>query len=270
VLRRGESTEEQEHSDDASDVLLEGQPGVVFQNAAQPSAADVAKQQEGGARSIGGFFSKAANAVTNLLNLTTYFEMKQRAGAVGKNGVAPMIDELAPQVERVHLAGHSFGGRLVTAAAASSKTDKIHSLSLLQAAFSHNGFSKKLGGFFRSVVSGKRVRGPILITHSKHDKAVGLAYPAASRISRDTAKSFGGPDDKFGGMGANGAQQMEAGEVSTGTTAMLAAREPYAFEAGRVHNLKADDFIRDPAGGDAHGFVWVPEVAWAVSRAIVS
>ena len=63
----------------------------------------------------------------NVLNFTTYFEMKARAGTVGKNGVAPLIDRLAPQVQRIHLIGHSFGGRVVTAAAANSTTDKIAS-----------------------------------------------------------------------------------------------------------------------------------------------
>jgi len=58
----------------------------------------------------------------NLLNLTTYFKRKIRAGPVGSKGVAPLIDRLAAQVQRVHLIGHSFGGRLVTAAAADSTT----------------------------------------------------------------------------------------------------------------------------------------------------
>ena len=54
----------------------------------------------------------------NVLNFTTYYEMKARAGTVGKNGVGQLIDHLAPQVERIHLIGHSFGGRVVAAAAA--------------------------------------------------------------------------------------------------------------------------------------------------------
>ena len=95
----------------------------------------------------------------NVLNFTTYYEMKARAGNVGKNGVAKLIDKLAPQVQRIHLIGHSFGGRVVTATAASSSTDKIKSMSLLQTAFSHNGFSKSMKGFFRSVVDQKRVTG---------------------------------------------------------------------------------------------------------------
>ena len=45
--------------------------------------------------------------------------MKERAGKVGRGGVNPLLREIraaAPDL-RVHLVGHSFGGRLVTAAA---------------------------------------------------------------------------------------------------------------------------------------------------------
>jgi hypothetical protein len=271
----------QQHEEDSSDVLFGGQPQLVFENATNPAPASAssfaaAPHQPVSASSgqalgfVGDFFSKAANAVINLLNLSTYFEMKQRAGTVGKNGVAPLIDELAAKVNRIHLVGHSFGGRAVTAAAANSTTTKLYSMALLQAAFSHNGFSEKRGGFFREVVTKKRVSGPILITHTKNDMAVGLAYPAASRLSGDAAKAFGGPDDKFGGIGSNGAQQMTEGEIFTTTKKLLGVGGAYKWQAGKFHNLESSDFIVDPGGGDAHGWVFVPEVAWAISRAVIS
>ena len=270
----------QQHEEDSSDVLFGGQPQLVFESATNPAPASAssfaAPRQPVSASSgqalgfVGDFFSKAANAVINLLNLSTYFEMKQRAGTVGKNGVAPLIDELAAKVNRIHLVGHSFGGRAVTAAAANSTTTKLYSMALLQAAFSHNGFSEKRGGFFREVVTKKRVSGPILITHTKNDMAVGLAYPAASRLSGDAAKAFGGPDDKFGGIGSNGAQQMTEGEIFTTTKKLLGVGGAYKWQAGKFHNLESSDFIVDPGGGDAHGWVFVPEVAWAISRAVIS
>lgn len=71
------------------------------------------------------FLSGFKAAAMNVLNFATYFEMKARAGNVGKNGVAKLVDKLAPQVQRIHLIGHSFGGRVVTATAANSSTDKI-------------------------------------------------------------------------------------------------------------------------------------------------
>jgi hypothetical protein len=276
---------DQRNPEDNSDIFFEGQPKIIFQNASQsvPASAAAPPDQEeieskaggegnqtGKAQGIGAFFSKAAHAVVNLMNLGTYFEMKQRAGTVGKIGVAPLIDELADKVERIHLVGHSFGGRVVTAAAANSTTKKLFSMSLLQAAFSQNGFSKRRQGFFRSVIDHKRVAGPILVTNTKKDLSVGLAYPAASRISGDTASAFGGADDPFGGIGSNGAQQMEPGEISVLADQLESVNFAYKWNAGCIHNLKDDRFIVDPQGGDAHGFVFVPEVAWAISRAVVA
>lgn len=278
LLDPDQSQSDQQSSDDGSAVFFRGPAEVIFSRAAQtvvspspaPAASTSALDGTGQAAGLGAVVSGPVNAVASLLNLTTYFQMKQMAGTVGQVGLAPLIDKLAPQVERVHLAGHSFGGRLVTAAAASSTTPKLHGLALLQAAFSHHGFSKKRKGFFRSVVKDQRLHGPILVTHTKNDLAVGLAYPAASRISRDNASAFGGPDDEFGGIGSNGAQQLEDGELVSGTNRLLAVGKPYVWQAGKFHNLESSPFIRNPEGGDAHGFIFVPEVAWAISRALLA
>jgi hypothetical protein len=181
---------------------------------------------------------------------------------VGKNGVAKLIDQLAPQVQRIHLIGHSFGGRVVTSTAANSKTDKIKTMSLLQTAFSHNGFSKSMKGFFRSVVDQHRVQGPTLVTHTKNDKAVGVAYPLASRISGDTTAAFGDENDKFGGLGRNGAQQMQAGETVPGK--LLDMGGNYAFVAGKFFNLESSAFIK------GHSDVTGKQVAFAVRKALAA
>lgn len=215
---------------------------------------------EGGATGLKEFLSGFKAAAMNVLNFTTYFEMKARAGTVGKNGVAPLIDKLAPLVQRIHLIGHSFGGRVVTAAAANSSTEKIRSMSLLQSAFSHNGFSKIKSGFFRGVVDRQRVKGPILVTHTKNDKAVGVAYPLASRINGDRAAAFGDENDEFGGLGRNGAQQMQSGETVPGQ--LLPVGGSYAFQAGKFFNLEASAFIMN------HGDVTGKQVAYAVRKAI--
>lgn len=70
--------------------------------------------------------------------------MKDRAGHIGRSGLAPVLARLravAPGA-RVHLVGHSFGARLVTAAAAGGAGGTVGSLSLLQAAFSHYAFAR--------------------------------------------------------------------------------------------------------------------------------
>lgn len=230
---------------------------------------NAAASPAGGAAGLGDLFSGVKAGAIRFLNYFTYYEMKQRAGTVGQNGVAPMLDLLAGQVQRIHLVGHSFGGRVVTAAAAASATNKLQTMSLLQTAFSHNGFSLSMKGFFRNVVDKQRIKGPILVTHTPNDKAVGIAYPTASRLSGTVASAFGDQNDKFGGLGRNGAQKMEPGEVAAGVNQLLPVKGKYSWQPGKFHNLESSKFIIDPAGGDAHGAVTGKEVAWAISRAMV-
>jgi hypothetical protein len=222
----------------------------------------------GGAAGLGDIFSGIKAGAIRFLNYFTYYEMKKRAGTVGQIGVGPMIDRLAPKVQRIHVVGHSFGGRVVTAASMASTTDKLQTMSLLQTAFSHNGFSRSMNGFFRSVVDKQRVKGPILVTYTPNDRAVGIAYPTASRLSGTVASAFGDKDDKFGGLGRNGAQKLESREVVQGVNQLLAVGGSYAWQPSSFHNLESSKYIVDPKGGDAHGFVTGKEVAWAISRAI--
>jgi hypothetical protein len=222
----------------------------------------------GGAAGLGDMFSGIKSGAIRFLNYLAYYEMKKRAGTVGQKGVGPMVDRLAGNGQRIHLLGHSFGCRVVTAAAAASTTDKLQSMSLLQAAFSHNGFSKSMNGFFRSVVDNHRIKGPIVLTYTPNDRAVGIAYPVASRLSGTVASAFGDANDKFGGLGRNGAQKMEQGEVVQGIDRLLEVGGSYSWQSGRFHNLESSKYIIDPNGGDAHGFVTGKEVAWAISRAI--
>jgi len=222
----------------------------------------------GGAAGLGDIFSGIKAGAIRFLNYLAYYEMKKRAGTVGKNGVGPMLDRLADKVQRIHLVGHSFGCRVVTAAAAASTTDKLQSMSLLQAAFSHNSFSKSMNGFFRSVVDNHRIKGPIVITYTSNDRAVGIAYPAASRLAGTVASAFGDANDKFGGLGRNGAQKMESGEVVQGVDQLLAVGGSYSWRSGHFHNLESSKYIVNPSGGDAHMFVTGKEIAWTISRAI--
>jgi hypothetical protein len=63
---------------------------------------------------------------------------------------------------------------------------------------------------------------------------------------------------------------MEDGEIFASTSELHDTGEPYQWQPGKFHNLEAGKFVVDPKGGDAHGFVYVPQVAWAISRAIVA
>ena len=249
------------------DVETGAAPVAGMGGVASMTDAGSAPAPQGGAAGIGDWIENARNAARNLLNFATYYQMKSRAGTVGHHGVYEVLREVRttrPDL-KLHLVGHSFGGRLV-AAAATGPSGKdpvgVDSLMLLQAAFSHLGFAQDYegskDGLFRSMVTGKAVKGPALITHTDNDRAVGLAYPLASRIARQVASGLGDKNDKYGGIGRNGAQKTP--EAKEGV--LLKSGSTYHLEAGGMYNLRSDDFISN------HSDVTGPEVAQALVAAI--
>jgi hypothetical protein len=230
----------------------------------------------GGAASFRDVLGGVQASLLHFLNFTTYYLMKARAGDVGVKGVAPLIQAVrgAHPGLRMHLIGHSFGCRLATAAVNAlpdSGQLRPNTMTLLQGAFSHNGFAEKFDdvndGAFRPVVARKKVRGPILITHTRNDKAVGVAYPIASRIAGQTAAALGDENDIYGGLGSNGAQnQTTTPERVVGTLLDVGGSYPFAGGAtsSRPYNLLADAFI---AG---HSDIVKPQVAYAVAVALAT
>lgn len=244
--------------EDASDTFFRVDGEDLMRNLRM--GADTTEFQADGNAEFAGPLPEFLPAAIDLLNFATYYAMKTRSGTIGKSGLAPLLDQLAPAIDRVHLTGHSFGARLVTSAAASSTTTKLSTLVLLQAAFSHNGFSRRKNGFFRGVIDDRRINGPVLITHTRNDEAVGIAYPIASRINGDRTTALGDEHDQFGGLGRNGAQHMEDGEVVQGV--LLGETADYTFRQNRLFNLEASEFIR------RHGDVTGRQVAHAVRQAV--
>lgn len=213
---------------------------------------------------IGEGFQNLFEGARNLLNYVTYYQMKERAGKVGKRGLAPALKEIKkshPDL-RLHLIGHSFGARLVTSTASNLGKGSVDTLILLQAAFSHYGFAHKYSagddGMFRPAIVGQKVKGNIIITHTHNDTAVGKAYAIASRVGRQTGSFLGGPNDLYGGMGANGAQITP--EASSEFS--LSNQSNYNFKPGKIYNLKADNCIKD------HSDICKKEVANVVIKAI--
>ena len=154
----------------------------------------------------------------------------------------------------------------MTAAVDGPNRLRVNTLLLLQAAFSHNGFAQQYDGqhdgFFLNVIQQRKVSGPILVTHSDKDEAVGLAYPLASRIAEDTAAAMGDASDVFGGIGRNGAQHM--GDLAQELT-LLAAQSPYQLAAGKlIFNFNGDHVIT------GHSDVARPETAWLLAMRILS
>lgn len=263
-------------ADDAAGRFFALAGAQVMERLAAPVMSAAPRGGAGGAAGLGspaggaaGFnpFGGITAAAQNLLNLTTYYQMKARAGLVGSRAVADLVRDIQARSPRtrLHLIGHSFGARLVASlalGAEGAKALKFATMTLIQAAFSHNGFADKFQpeGFFRQVVADQRVAGPILVTHTANDKAVGLAYPLASLVAGQNAASLGGPSDPFGGLGRNGAQNTS--EAVNGTLAAVGAAS--AFEAGKIYNLNADKVIT------GHSDFCKPEVYYALLSAVAT
>ena len=160
----------------------------------------------------------ARAAIGRLLNQFTYFEMKARAGTVGTALGAEVLPQIsATRPTRLHLIGHSFGARLVTAAAdahAPVANFSLASLTLLEGAFSLNALSSSFNGGARGAFArqGACRREGVWTDHGQPHaqrlSACTIAYALASRLSRDIAKALGDANDIFGAMGANGAQNL--------------------------------------------------------------
>ncbi len=194
---------------------------------------------DGTTQSIGSFFGSIFGAVGTLANVTTWYVMKNRSGTVGAAGVADAVRAIKtlPSAPRVHLVGHSLGGRLMASASKALANPLLqpNSLTLLEAAFSHYGFSAKgpnnPEGFFRAVIDSKVVKGPMVATFSSKDVVVGLTYSVASRLARDNTKAVGDANDQYGGIGRNGTQNCDVGVLET----LHAAGVPYAdIPVGKV------------------------------------
>ncbi|OKK14656.1 serine-threonine protein kinase [Streptomyces sp. CB00455] len=150
-----------------------------------------------------------------LLRQATYYQMKKRAGVVGERGLGPVLTALArlrPGL-RVHLVGHSFGARVASFALRGVPDDArfVRSLTLLQGAFSHYAFSDRLphdhdrGGALGGLQ--RRVDGPVVACHSRHDTSLGVFYPLASRMAGDSAGLLGF-DERWGALGHDGVQAV--------------------------------------------------------------
>ncbi|MFI6406450.1 serine-threonine protein kinase [Streptomyces sp. NPDC050548] len=163
-----------------------------------------------------------------LLRQAAYYAMKRRAGTVGERGLGPVIGRLAgvaPEV-RVHLVGHSFGGRLVSFALRGlpQGVHSVKSVTLLQGAFSHYAFASRLPDDPRTggVLQGQqnRVDGPLVCCYSHFDSALGTIYPLASRMADDD-RSLAAFEidrvlgDKWGAMGHDGVRAVPGTQALT-------------------------------------------------------
>ncbi|OIJ92504.1 serine-threonine protein kinase [Streptomyces colonosanans] len=216
------------------------------------------------------------NGAKELLRQATYYAMKRRAGTVGERGLGPAVGRLAGAAPglRVHLVGHSFGGRLVSFALCGlpAGAGAVKSVTLLQGAFSHYAFAARLPDDPRAggVLQGRehRIDGPLVCCFSRFDAALGTFYPLASRLAHDDRSlldlglgSLLGA--RWGAMGHDGVQAVPGTRSCT-----LADALGSAMPASGCVNVDAAGVVRrgGPPSG-AHSDILHPELARVVLAA---
>lgn len=227
-----------------------------------------------------GLADRVFGFVPKFINLTTFLLMFERCGTVGEKGISQAVRSIkAVANPKIHLVGHSLGGRAVTACAKAlldAPPIQADSMMLLNAAYSHFGLSaaatdsspvKHPRGHFRDVIEKHAVRGPILATYSDRDRVVGLAYTPLAAISLNNARAFGDHNSPFGGIGRNGVLDAAEAERLDLNDAGVA----YTFAAGKkIHNLDGSRKVNGVAIIDSHGDVTSPAITWAFASLVAS
>jgi hypothetical protein len=112
----------------------------------------------------------------------SFWAMKRRAGDVGERLGRECLASLWSTLRnkpRLHLVGHSFGGKLATSAVLGGA--RPESLTLLLGAFSAFAFAPEIPrfdrpGFYHRVLAERQVHGPIVVLRSDHDTALATFY----------------------------------------------------------------------------------------------
>ncbi|MEV2253951.1 serine-threonine protein kinase [Streptomyces sp. NPDC050147] len=194
-----------------------GLPAMLTDDAVEVCQVFAAAMEGTGQQELFGSLRKRLwNGAHELLRQASYYAMKRRAGSVGQLGLGPAIGLLAREAPelRVHLIGHSFGARLVsyTLRGMPAPVRSVKSTTLLQGAFSHYAFSKRLphapsrSGALNGVQ--RRIDGPLVSCYSRHDDALGKMYPLASKIAGDSS-TFLGLWERWGAIGYDGIRAVD-------------------------------------------------------------
>ncbi len=237
--------------------------------------------QESRAQSSVSFGLFSRDTLLAPLRVLSFWKMKDRARVIGETAAHPFLLSIQQATlgrdVRVHLAGHSFGCIVVSAAVAGPPTASvlarpIDSLVLLQGALSLWSYCNNIPeapgkqGYFNRIVSQGLVRGPIVTTQSRFDSAVGTWYPRAATVARQVVFAGPGQLPKYGAVGTFGVH----GPGLRGTDIrMLPLSGEYGFKGGHVYNVDSSDYINVGAGlSGAHSDIRKPEIAHTVWQAV--
>ncbi|MCU0649086.1 MAG: hypothetical protein MUF00_13885 [Gemmatimonadaceae bacterium] len=212
-------------------------------------------------------------ALLSPLRQLSFWQMKKRARVVGETGGHALLAALRAaggNALRLHLMGHSFGCIVVSSMLRGTDTShpvRAASVILVQGALSLWSFAKQLpddareAGWFRPVVDAARIEGPLVITTSKFDTAVGKLYPAAAGVAGQVAFNPAATTfPTFGALGTFGAQGPGTGAKLLTLTPGDRTRDLH-LEPGTIYNVIADAVIKTGGGlSGAHSDIDHPEV----------
>jgi hypothetical protein len=205
----------------------------------------------------------------DIARVFTYYQMKARAGLVGRNGVRAMIarHQVEYPTARIHLFGHSFGCKLLLAAVGErdlGPPKPVTTLVLIQGAVSLEAMANRVTGSdqpggYRSALLPVRVAGPIIATFSARDWVLSNAYPLASRLVGQTGEFRAVQPSRYAALGAVGAFGADSD-----LQPMHVNGQAYSFPAKlvSVDGGASSDFI----GG--HSEFYNPKVAWLLWSAV--
>lgn len=256
--------------------MLEDEPADLFARyATQLTESGITFENGGGGEAgLADLAKRAWHGAKEALRQMTYWQMKNRAGVIGRNGLGPFLGRLAAADSgiAVHLVGHSFGARVVSYSLPGLPAgipSPVRSVTLLQGAFSHFAFAESLpfatsrkGGLAGQLA---RINGPLTVCFSSHDDAVGRFYPLASIAARDDSAAAQDRFYRWGGMGHDGAQAVSA---KRDTLQPAGPDAVYRFRDQQALNIDGSDVVR--AGGPpsgAHSDIVHPELTWVVLKA---
>lgn len=222
--------------------------------------------------SFGGSF---LSGLLSPLAQLSFWKMKARACTFGETGGADLLAKLqtltAARKVRFHLMGHSFGCVVMSALAAgkagSQRVRPLDSMLLVQGAFSLWSFCKSIpsapkeAGYFQRMLAEGAVAGPIVVTQSEHDSAVGRLYPLAAGVAGQVAMAPGDGLPKYGAVGTWG---LQGAGVDAVPLALTATDQVLPFVAGKLYNLECSGIIRNGGGmAGAHNDIAHPELGHA-------
>jgi hypothetical protein len=194
------------------------------------------------------------------LRQLSFWKMKKRARICGEtrgHRLIAAIREAGGDDIRIHLMGHSFGCIVVSSMLRGvdpAHPLRVSSAFLVQGALSLWSFATQLPtgesttGWFRPVLDRHRITGPLVVTTSRFDRAVGSLYPLAAGAAGQIAYDPLAVElPTYGALGAFGARGSGV-NPELRALALGDVTSDHALAPGYIYNVNGDAVIRTGGG----------------------